>query len=116
MTTTIVSVLIVIFATFIGAFGSLLFKLGADKLQFKLKHIITNYILICGVILYGLSAIIFLIALKGGELTILYPITSFTYIWIIILSIKFLKEKMNTPKWWGIALIILGVSLIGIGA
>jgi uncharacterized membrane protein len=37
------------------------------------------------------------------------------YIWISILSVKYLKEKMNAFKWAGIGLIVVGAFLIGLG-
>ena len=38
------------------------------------------------------------------------------YVWVSLLSMFFLKEKMNKTKWLGVILIILGVTLIGLGA
>jgi drug/metabolite transporter (DMT)-like permease len=116
MTTELWAAGLVILATFIGAVGALFFKLGADKLHRQLRSIITNWKLFIGVGLYGISAVIFLAGLKGGELSVLYPLSSLTYIWITLCSIKFLGEKMNRWKWAGIALILIGVSLIGVGA
>ncbi len=62
--------------------------------------------------LYGVSAVIYVWALKYGRLSLLYPITSLSYVWVSLLSVKFLKENMNNYKWIGISLIILGVILI----
>ena len=36
--------------------------------------------------------------LKGGDLSILYPFVALTYIWVSLLSVKFLGEKMNLIK------------------
>ena len=66
--------------------------------------------------MYGISTILFIPALKGGELSVLYPFVALAYIWVSLLSVKFLGEKMNKVKWLGIALIILGVSFIGLGS
>ena len=106
---------LIFIATWFGAFGSLFFKLGAKDLTFNLKKLIKNYKIIFGIILYGLGTIIFIPALKGGELSILYPLVSLSYIWATLLSIAILKEKMNKFKWLGIIIIIIGVILIGIG-
>ena len=116
MATTIGAVFLVVFGTIIGAFGALLFKIGANKLKFHIKHIIQNYILISGIVLYVLSAVFFIIALKFGELTVLFPITAVSYIWILLLSKKFLNEDINIYKILGIIFIVAGISLIGIGA
>jgi uncharacterized membrane protein len=60
--------------------------------------------------------LLFIPALKGGDLSVLYPFVALAYIWVSLLSVKFLGEKMNKFKWLGIALIIIGVSFIGIGS
>lgn len=115
MTTQLWAIGLVVIGTVIGAFGALLFKLGADKLTFNLKELLKNHKLIWGFILYFISAVFYIIALKGGELSVIYPIVSLAYIWIILLSIKVLKEKMNTLKWLGISTIVVGVVFIGFG-
>ena len=98
----IYSLLLVIFATVIGAYGSLFFKLSSDKISFNLRKLLKNYQLFIGFFLYGISSIIFLFALKGADLSVVYPFVSFSYVWVTILSVKHLKEKMNPWKYLGI--------------
>jgi uncharacterized membrane protein len=69
-----------------------------------------------GIGFYGVSTAMFIPALKGGELSVLYPLVALTYVWVSLLSVKFLNEKMNKMKWIGILLILFGVTLIGIGS
>lgn len=106
---------LVLLACLLGSFGPIMLKKASDK-PFKIKGILTNYYLIGGFLFYGLGTILFIPALKGGELSVLYPLVATTYIWVSIWSIKFLKEKMNKQKWMGILLIIIGVIFIGLGA
>ena len=96
--------------TVIGAFGALLLKKGSRRVS------LANLNLVLGILLYGVSAIFYLVALKREDLSILYPLVSIGYIWVCLLSVYFLKEKMNLWKWFGIVIIIIGVSLIGIGS
>jgi drug/metabolite transporter (DMT)-like permease len=56
-----------------------------------------------------------LIAFRGGELSVLYPLIALSYVWVAILSKIFLGDMMNPFKWAGIIFIMAGVSLIGIG-
>jgi len=107
---------LVILATFVGAFGPILLKKASAKRLSKISSLIRNYHLMGGVLLYAIATVLFIPALKGGDLSILYPLVSLAYVWVSLLSVKFLGEKMNTLKWSGIALIILGVSFIGIGS
>ena len=107
---------LVITATLIGAFGPILLKKASAKRLSNLTSLMTNYHLFGGVFLYAIGTLLFIPALKGGDLSVLYPFVAVAYIWVSLLSVKFLGEKMNKFKWLGIALIIIGVSLIGIGS
>lgn len=107
---------IVFLAAIIGSFGALFLKIGARRFSFKFKRLIKNYKLIFGVLLYAISSMFFIWGLKHGELSVLYPIVATGYIWICLLSVKVLKEKMNIWRWLGILAILIGVSLIGFGS
>ena len=116
MATQLWAIGLVVSATLIGAFGPILLKKASAKKLSKLSALATNYHLFGGVALYAIGTLLFIPSLKGGDLSVLYPFVSLSYIWVSLLSIKFLGEKMNKYKWIGIALIIIGVSFIGIGS
>ena len=116
MATQLWAIGLVILATLVGAFGPIFLKKASSNKLSSIKSLLANYNLFIGVFLYGLSTILFIPALKGGDLSVLYPFVALVYIWVSLLSVKFLGEKMNKYKWIGIALIIVGVSFIGIGA
>jgi len=116
MTTQTWAILLVVIATLVGAFGPILLKKASARKLSKISSLIKNYYLFGGVALYALGTLLFIPALKGGDLSILYPFVSLSYIWVSLLSVKFLGEKMNLIKWLGIAFIIIGVSFIGIGS
>jgi len=48
-----------------------------------------------GYSLYGLSTILLVLALRDGELSILYPVISLTYVWVTVLSFAFLKSRSH---------------------
>ncbi len=105
---------LVILSTLIGSLGALFFKYAsANKGLFNL---LKKPILYFGFIFYGVSALIFVFALTFGDLSSLYPLAGLNYIWVSLLSMKFLKENMNDYKWFGIIMILSGVILIGLGA
>ena len=116
MATQLWAIILVISATIVGAFGPILLKKASSRKLSNIKSLSTNYHLFGGVALYAIGTILFIPALKGGDLSVLYPFVSLGYIWVSLLSVKFLGEKMNKLKWLGIALIIIGVSFIGIGS
>lgn len=112
--TNIYAIIGVIIATFVAAYGSLYLKKGSATFTLSLFKAIKNIPLLIGVFFYFFSSIIFIISIKYGELSVLYPIASLNYIWSIFLAMKYLGEKMNTFKWMGIFLIMVGVVLIGV--
>ena len=113
-----VGIALVAFGTILGAFGAFFLKIGSNKINSKkdLFNLKKSIFLILGAGLYGISTIPFTFALKFGDLSILYPIVSLSYIWATILSITFLHERVNSFRWMGIAFIILGIVVISLGA
>ncbi len=116
MTTAALGIGLVTFATLISALGPIYMKKGAKRFNLKKPtEILKNTGVMLGCLFFGISAILFVIGLKFGELSVLYPLTSMSYVWACFLSTKMLGEKMNKTKWAGIALIIAGVMLISAG-
>ncbi|MDY0040093.1 MAG: EamA family transporter [Desulforhabdus sp.] len=95
-----------------GSLAQLLFKLGSASVQLDLWTWITNYRVLGGMTLYGISAVLFIVALKYGNLSVLYPVIATSYVWVALISFKILNEPLSAPKWLGIALILGGVMLI----
>ena len=69
---------------------------------------ITNYPLVAGYTLYGINTLMLVLALREGELSMLYPIIALTYVWVTLLSYLVLKEPPNFYKNLGIATIVRG--------
>lgn len=107
---------LMVLCTVFTSFAQVLYKLGAAKLEFNIASFITNVPLISGMALYVLGAVIMIIAFKGGEVTVLYPIIATSYIWVSLLSMYFFKEDLNLLRWIGILVVISGVIFIGIGS
>lgn len=95
-----------------GSLAQLLFKLGSSSVHLNLWTWITNFRVLGGMTLYGISAILFIVALKHGNLSVLYPVIATSYVWVAIISFKVLDEPLSIAKWLGIALILGGVMLI----
>jgi len=103
------------FCTLLTSSAQLLYKLGSKNLQLNLS-LLQNYYLIAGLGLYVIGAGIFVLALRGGEVSVLYPIIATSYVWVTLLSIYFLMEQLNISKIFGVGAIILGIIIIGVGS
>ena len=108
------SVILVLFGAFVNASAAFFVKYGINRYPF-LKLYKSGFFLL-GFFLYLTSTFIYLVALRGGELSVLYPLVATTYIWSMYFSIKFLGESMDKWKWRALIGIIIGVIFIGLGA
>ena len=75
--------------------------------------ILINIPFMLGLSCYGLSTGLLVLALRYGELSVLYPIIALTYVWVSILSVSLLGETMNLYKIAGLVVIVLGVTVLG---
>ncbi|MGH9627209.1 MAG: EamA family transporter [Bryobacteraceae bacterium] len=112
------SVLLVFCCTLIGAAAQIFMKTGANRLnQQNLVDIViatvTNLPLLFGYCLYGMSTMFLVLALRKGQLSLLYPIISLTYVWVTILSMLIFHESMNPFKAVGLTIVVAGVAVLG---
>ena len=72
-----------------------------------------NWPLLLGYSLHACNAFLLIMALRHGELSVLFPIYALSYIWVDLLSLYFFHEHMNVWKTAGIVLVMGGVALLG---
>ena len=102
--------------TLLGAAAQILLKTGANQLAHpSLLAMLTNFWLLGGLSLYGISTVLLVLALKDGELSLLYPVIALTYVWVSLLSLLIFHDRVNPIKMAGIAIIVLGVGVLGRG-
>lgn len=102
--------------TVLISIAQVLYKFGVPTLEFNLMSILTNYFLLSGLLLYVIGAALMITALKGGDLSVLYPIIATSYIWVGLLSFFIFHESLNWLRWLGIFAIFFGVTFTGIGS
>jgi multidrug transporter EmrE-like cation transporter len=109
------SILLVFACTILGTLAQLLMKSGMEHFKPEPMALLTNLPLIAGYALYGINTVMLVLALREGELSVLYPILALTYIWVTLLSYIRLHEPPNIYKNVGVMAIIAGVIVIGRG-
>ena len=104
--------------TVFGAAAQILMKSGAsaqtsgDMLALAIA-VFTSLPLFAGYSLYGLSTAMLIVALKDGQLSILYPVIALTYVWVTVLSVIIFGESMNLFKGIGLCMVVIGVAILG---
>lgn len=108
-------------SVFLGAIGQVLVKYGAPSLQlnFAGKYLIGSIIgilknvpVMCGIISYGVSFLLWIKVLSKVELSYAYPMVSIGYIVVMFFSYFLFKENISLVRLVGVALIIVGVILV----
>lgn len=119
------SVYLVLGCTVFAAAAQIMMKYGAGhpmpsvdfgnaaSLGTFLVALLGNYPLILGYVLSAGNALLLILALRDGHLSMLYPIISLTFVWVNLLSIYLFGDHMNPWKAVGMLLIITGVAIMG---
>ncbi len=105
---------LLVFATLFSATGMLFLKLSAEHFRFSVPALLRNRKFLLGGALYAASLIIYLGVLKELPVSLAYPLTSMNYVWVTILSIRFLRERVDAWRWGGVGLIIAGIVLLAL--
>jgi len=111
----VISILLVFFASVIGSFGAVYLKLGAARLDGSVLSFLNSRLAI-GVALYLGSSVLYALGLRGGQVSVLYPMVALGYIWTILWSKLFFQEALTRNKCVGLGLILLGVLCVGLGS
>ena len=111
--------LLVFISTLFGAPASIIIKSAANHVPqhvnwfAALIAMATNLPLVAGYSLLGVSFFLMTLALKDGELSILYPVIALTQVWVTILSVWIFHDSMNPYKIAGVGAVVLGVGVLG---
>jgi uncharacterized membrane protein len=109
-------ILLMLLCGIIASSAQLFLKLGTKNLEWSFAGLASNFFLILGIITYAVGAIIMVLALKKGDLSLVYPLVSLSFVWVSLLSVAFVGESLALLQWLGILLIISGVSFVSWGA
>ena len=117
MTTTPFSSMAWIFLCgFVGSFGAVFLKAGAGRLEMNVRSIATNWRLAAGIGAYLLSSVFFVLGMRRGELSVLYPLVALGYLWTVVWSRLFFGEPLTKAKFMALGLIILGMAMLALGS
>lgn len=114
---------LVLICVFLLAIGQLVMKVGMGQVGeiatarqlFNLDtlfRMFTNPYVLTGILLYGISLVLWLGAMSTLNLSLMYPLASLAYVVAAIIAFIFLKEDVTLLRWAGILVIVGGCFLI----
>lgn len=97
--------------------GLILFKLGSKNLSLNINltgfNISINWLVLCGILFYMFSFILWLIIVSKMNLSIAMPIqVGVVNVLVLIASSMVLKESISIVQWVGTFVIIIGLFLV----
>ena len=69
-----------------------------------------------GLVLFGISALFWLVVLSRVALSLAYPFVGLSYVVVVALARFFFHEHVPTLRWIGVSVIAVGIALIGISS
>jgi len=109
------SMFMVFGASVVGSLGMAFLKMGAGRLTRSIWSFL-NTKLVLGVVLFLGSSVLYVAGIKGGQLSVLYPMVSLGYVWGLVWARIFFNEPLTKQKFAGLGLILLGVFFVGLGS
>jgi drug/metabolite transporter (DMT)-like permease len=112
--TPLISIVLVMTGSVIGSMGAVFLKMGAEPLRYGWRNAL-NLKLAAGVGFFLFSSIFYLLGIRKGELSVLFPMVSISYVLGAFWSKVFFGEEFTKMKFLGLALIMIGVVFVGLG-
>jgi len=112
---------LILLSVALGAVGQLVFKaamssIGALQLSLDLLlRMATNPLLLLGVAIFGVSTVLWLLALSRAELSFAYPFLSLTYVVVLIGGALLFKEQITLPRILGFVVVVVGLLVVARG-
>jgi undecaprenyl phosphate-alpha-L-ara4N flippase subunit ArnE len=107
--------LLVLVASVIGSLGAAGLKSGATRLQLNWRSVVFNHHLGLGIGLFLLSSYFYILGMREGELSILYPMVALGYVFTLFWSRLFFAEPFTRNKFIGLGMILFGMVLLYFG-
>src|SRR5580698_5034995 len=109
------SILLVLSASLIGSMGMVFLKKASAHLHKSFLHIISLNSAI-GVTLFVISSFVYLTGIRNGQLSVLYPMVSLSYVWAMFWARLVFNEPLTKQKFAGLGLVLVGVFFLGLGS
>jgi len=115
-----ISLALLLVAIALGAMGQVLLKSGLRELGEQpspltvLKSIVANRLVFSGFACYGLSSLLYIVALSRLDLSYAYPLIAISYVMVAVLAWRFLHETIPPLRIVGLVVVMAGVIILAL--
>ncbi|CFX11270.1 Drug/metabolite transporter [Syntrophomonas zehnderi OL-4] len=110
---------LIIISVVLGACGQVVLKMGTLKLSVAGLSLLEQFVkyftslpILAGLLLYTLSAVVWVFAIARVQLSIAYPMVASGYVLVVLLSYLLLHEPVSGLRILGLLIIVTGVIII----
>jgi drug/metabolite transporter (DMT)-like permease len=115
ISTPLSSIVLVLVGSFIGSIGMVFLKKASKDLHKGFLHIISLNAAL-GVALFMISSVFYLAGIRNGQISVLFPMVSLSYVWALFWARLVFKEPLTKQKFAGLGLVLIGVFFLGLGS
>ncbi len=108
---------VILVSAFMAAAAQYLFKKGLKRFRLEPHEIfslIKNRAVAAGLIIYMVSLVVYLGALRYGDLSFVYPTFASVFVFVLLISKFKLGEMVSLHRATGVALVIIGIAIVAI--
>ncbi len=102
---------ILFLSVLISAYSQILLKKSANQSYYKPIYEYFNPYVICGYFIFFAAVFLDMIGLKKVPVSYIPIIESSSYVFVLIFSRIFLKEKIEIKKFFAISIILCGIAV-----
>lgn len=111
--TWLLGIVLLLTTTLTGSVGALYLKKAMNHIpELTVKNVLHSGAAYIGLFFYLLSAVTSIILLNSFEYSVVFPMTSLSYVWTAMISVLVFHEKLTRNKVLAILFIIIGVFVI----
>lgn len=111
-----VTILLTLCAAIIASSSQLLFKKSVPRINtfMDVLRLIKNKWVVLGGVGYVVGLLLYLVALSGHDLSLVFPIFASSFIFVTLFSRVFLKERITILRALGVLLIFVGITIVAL--
>ncbi len=126
-TSTLISVALLVVSVGFAVLGQVTLKyamdqigrIGSAQISDPMKTIVKaakEPALWTGLILFGVSALFWLVVLSRVDLSLAYPFVGLSYIVVVALARLVFNEPVPPLRWLGVLVVAIGIALVGLSS